>query len=264
MFSTVSTAWPRPSGPVRKPEIERPGTERRVVDLGAVKRLQPIAGGIAKRNQAANAPGIGQCLRLGRDLRLRPFPAGPRAHPARRASATSQPKKRAPSPHRAIDDDALLAVVHPECQQRIAALHRLQADQAGAELPPILEASDPNPAYPRPCNAIAVPPPPVILAVFTRPLLGQILRVFSAFQTKDGRREPAPGPRASLDISARRMVFNPHEHRRPPIPSLVAHLLIGGRCDFIFPNRRRPPSQCDGGLSISLRLSCVAFPPQVS
>src|SRR6476620_5547392 len=34
------------------------GTERCVVDLRAVKCLETIAGGIAKRNQAANASGV--------------------------------------------------------------------------------------------------------------------------------------------------------------------------------------------------------------
>src|SRR5260221_3543773 len=41
--------------------------------------------------------------------------------------------------HSAVDDDALLAVIHPESQQRIAALDRLKADHAGAELPPVIE-----------------------------------------------------------------------------------------------------------------------------
>jgi len=33
----------------------------------------------------------------------------------------------------------LFAVVHPERQQRIAALDRLQADEPGTELPPIFQ-----------------------------------------------------------------------------------------------------------------------------
>jgi hypothetical protein len=44
-----------------------------------------------------------------------------------------------PFRHRAVDDNALLAVVHPERQQRSAALDRLQADQSGSELSPIVE-----------------------------------------------------------------------------------------------------------------------------
>ena len=49
-------------------QSERPGAEagnrtagakRRIVNLGAVKRLQPIARRVVKRNQAANAPVIG-------------------------------------------------------------------------------------------------------------------------------------------------------------------------------------------------------------
>ena len=143
MFSTVSTAWPRPSGPVRKPEIERPGLNGVVVDLGAVKRLEPIAGGIAKRNQAAHAPRVGQRLRLGRDLDAGRFqPGGERVQ---RGGVRDLPAEEARAfAHRAVDHDALLAVVHPERQQRIAALDRLQADQAGAELPPVVQRIRPE------------------------------------------------------------------------------------------------------------------------
>ena len=36
----------------------------------------------------------------------------------------------------------------------------------------------------------------------------------------------------SLDGPHRGSVYLCHEHRRPPLPSLVAHLLKGGRCDL--------------------------------
>ena len=36
----------------------------RVVDLGAVKRLEPVAGGVAERDQAPHPPAIGERLRL--------------------------------------------------------------------------------------------------------------------------------------------------------------------------------------------------------
>jgi len=130
------------------------GAERRLVDLGRVKGLQTIAGGIAKRNQPADAPGVGQRLRLGRDMNLMLFQsAASSSRPA--ASATSQPKKRAPSGMARSMTITLLAVVHPEGQQRGAALHRLQADQPGPELPPIVEIGRPEPAYPRACIGIA-------------------------------------------------------------------------------------------------------------
>ena len=114
------------------------GEERRVVDLGAIKCLQPIAGGIAKRDQAADAPGIRQRLRLGDDVD--PVLLQPRRERVQRRRIRDLPAEEALAVgHRTVDDDALLAVVHPERQQRIAALDRLQPDQPGPELPPVVQ-----------------------------------------------------------------------------------------------------------------------------
>src|SRR6202022_4539787 len=52
------------------------GAERRIVDLGAIKRLETIASRIAKRNQAANAPDIGERLRFGCYIDLGLFEPG--------------------------------------------------------------------------------------------------------------------------------------------------------------------------------------------
>ncbi len=51
------------------------------------------------------------------------------------------------------------------------------------------------------------------------------LPVFDAFSTPPVAAVPLTQPRRHGD-------YLTHEHRRPPIPSLVAHLLAGGRCDF--------------------------------
>src|ERR1700730_9328702 len=128
-------------------ETERPGAEARdrtarlewrLVDLGAVKRLQPIAGRVPKRNQRANAPLIRKRLRLGRDRDA--FALQPRGERIERGRIANFPAEEARAfAHRTVDDDELLAVVHPERQQGVAALYRLQADKAGPELPPILE-----------------------------------------------------------------------------------------------------------------------------
>ena len=105
-------------------EAERAGAETRdraaraerlLGDLGAVKRFQAIAGGIAKRDQRGNAPRVGQGLRLGGHLDPGGFqPGGERIElgcigdfPAEEARTLRR---------RAVDDDALLAVVHPERQ----------------------------------------------------------------------------------------------------------------------------------------------------
>ena len=125
---------------MRKPEIERPGAERRIVDLGAVKCLQPITRWVVKRNQAANAPVVGERLRFGDDVNLGLFQ--PRREHVQRCRVGDLPAEETrPFRHRAVDDDALLAVVHPEGQQGGTALYCLQADQPGAELPPVVERS---------------------------------------------------------------------------------------------------------------------------
>src|SRR3979490_2242322 len=70
-------------------------TERRVVDFRAVKYLQTIAGRIAKRNQAANAPVVAERLRLGGNTNPALFPPRgcrppPAARPARSRTAASR------------------------------------------------------------------------------------------------------------------------------------------------------------------------------
>ena len=61
---------------------------------------------------------------------------GVRAFPAEEARAFGL---------RTVDHDALFAIVHPERQQRVAALYRLQPDQASAELPPVVERARSEP-----------------------------------------------------------------------------------------------------------------------
>ena len=273
------------------------GEERRIVDLGAVKGFEAIACGIAKRDQPADAPGIRQRLRLGDDMDLVLFQPAASASSAA-ASATSQPKKRSPSGHRAVDDDALLAVVHPERQQRIAALNRLQPDQAGAELPPVVEIGRSEPGISQSLQCHRASPFSQILRIFCRlgercdpqskgqrivfplPLAGEgaenARRVALGIGTRGGspaptlprkrEREPTVNPHhhaelntGALDVTAAPWCLPAHEHRRPPNPSLVAHLLkVAGAISFlpIVEGRHRSAT--------AFRLSCVAFPRQVS
>ena len=165
--------------------------ERRVVDLGAVKRLQPVAGRIVERNQAADAPRIGQRLRFGRDSDAGCSSRAASASSAARVGDLPAEEARAFA-HRAVDHDALLAVVHPERQQRIAALDRLQPDQAGAELPPVVEVVRAETGISQTQQCHRLPPSVAIFARSNAPLLAQILRKFSAFRhPKDGPARPA-------------------------------------------------------------------------
>ncbi|HZC98315.1 MAG TPA: hypothetical protein VE267_19735, partial [Bradyrhizobium sp.] len=70
---------------------------------------------------------------------------------------------------------------------------------------------------------------------------------------------PLDEPVRPLDEQTRDGVYVAYEHRRPQIPSLVAHLLkVAGAISFppIVEGRHRSAT--------AFRLSCVAFPPQVS
>ncbi len=155
------------------PEPERAGAETRnrsarrkgrIVDLRAVKGFQPVAGRIVKRNQAADAPGIGQRLRFGGDRHAGFFQ--PRRQRVQRRCVRNLPAEEPRAfAHGAVDHDALLAVIHPERQQRVAALDRLQPDQAGPELPPVLEVgrSETGISQTQQCHRL-----PPLFAIFAR------------------------------------------------------------------------------------------------
>ena len=95
------------------------GKERRIVDLGAVKGFEAIARGIAKRNQPLTRLSSASVRGLGRDLDLVPFQPG-RERIQRRRIGDLPAEEAFAFGQRPVDDDALLAVVHPERQQRIA------------------------------------------------------------------------------------------------------------------------------------------------
>ena len=78
-----------------------------------MKRFQPIAGGIAKRNQRANASVVGKLHRFGGNGDACAFQ--PRRERVQRSAVSNLPAEEARAfAHRAVDDDTLLAVVHPE------------------------------------------------------------------------------------------------------------------------------------------------------
>jgi len=132
-------------------------TERRVVDFRAVIYLQTIAGRITKRNQAANTPVVSERVRFGGNVNLGLFQ--PRRERVQRCRVGNLPAEETRTVrHRAVDDDALLPVVHPECQQGRAALYRLQADQSGSELPPVVERGRSEPGISQSLHSHCAPP----------------------------------------------------------------------------------------------------------
>ena len=143
-----------------------------------------------------DAPRVGQRLRLGGHLDAGLFQPG-RERVQRRGIGDLPAEEARAFAHRAVDDDALLAVVHPERQQRIAALDRLQADQPGAELPPVVELVRPEPGISQtqqsPCLASLVHS-----ARFVRRCLGvNPTHIFGAFKPQKMGRQ-AGRPRRSV------------------------------------------------------------------
>src|SRR6476660_6737221 len=136
MFFTVSTACPRPSGPVRKPEMLRPGRNG-VSSISAPQNASSrLPSGslneISPRTRLASTSVAGSAIAS--------TPAASRRARVERSGVSDFPAEETRSlGSRTVDDDPLLAVVHSEGEQRIASLDRLQADQAGAELPPVFE-----------------------------------------------------------------------------------------------------------------------------
>ena len=137
-----------------------------------------------KRNEAADAPGVGQRLRFGGDGHAGFFQ--PRGQRIQRRTVGNLPAEEARAfAHRAVDHDALLAVVHPERQQRIAALDRLQPDQAGPELPPVLEVirSETGISQTQQCHRL-----PPLFAIFARWKRCCLLKSYASFLLSDTQR----------------------------------------------------------------------------
>jgi hypothetical protein len=128
-------------------EAERPGAkardrtaraERRIVDFGAMERLQPVPGRITKRDQRANSSRIGQRPRLRRYSNLRAFQPGSERVQCRAIGHFPTEEAR-PVAHCAVDHNALLAVIHTEGKKGIATFDRLKTHHVGAEVPPIVK-----------------------------------------------------------------------------------------------------------------------------
>src|SRR5262249_46827536 len=142
--SAVSTAWPMPSGPVRKPEIERPGRNGSAV-VSAPKNA-------STRLPAGSANTIRSFTRRssasGRARRPAP-PPGPGAPDPRRPRV--EPRRIGDLPAiegRALaavlgNDDALLAIVHAERERGTAVVDELHAEKLAAIGGPVLEAPGP-------------------------------------------------------------------------------------------------------------------------
>jgi len=243
MFSTVSTALARPSGPVRKPETIVPRFERRVVvSRRHEKTLRDgCRPGPQNEIRAAHPPGMaGSAARRSTGDPARS--SAPLSASSARHSATSQPEEHGRlRPAARFDHDAFacgssIRNASSELPRSIA----LQPDQAGAEFcrQVVERVSEPKPGNPRPKIAICASPLSCLFfGRLGRPPSGKGLTPISLLQT--GKSRPGAGAGRPLTGPAG-LVSNGHAHRWPTHPVVGAHLLIGGRCDFISQSSRSP------------------------
>src|ERR1051326_347203 len=144
-LSTLSTTWPMPSGPVRKPEIERPGRNGSVAVSAPWKISQPVAERVGERDQIRNWALVGQRAAAARNL-------DPCAFEMRRQCIECSRVGDFPAEERdalaavGIDDDALLAVVHAEGERVARFVDALQAEEPAAVARPIVQilGADPD------------------------------------------------------------------------------------------------------------------------
>src|SRR5262247_3994281 len=101
MFLTCRTAWPMPSGPVRKPEMLRPGLNGSLAHSAPWNTSRRLPSGsenvIRSCTRRSSASARVPCVTATRSLSS---PAAKRSSVA--ASATSQPKNATPSPPSAL------------------------------------------------------------------------------------------------------------------------------------------------------------------
>src|SRR5262249_49468368 len=114
----------------------------------------------------------------------------PRRQRIERGAVSDLPAEEAGAvAHGAVDHDALLAVVHAEGEQRIAALHRLEAHHIGAELPPVLQRRRSEPGISQSCDHDASP---WMSGVNPGGLWGRMLRRFLGTSTVPPLLTPRP------------------------------------------------------------------------
>ena len=164
MRSKCITTWPMPSGPVRKPEMLRPGLNGSVVVSRAVEYFEPVAGRIVEHDQVLHTTLVGERARAARDRRCR-RPRFLRRQRIERGRVRYLPAEEADAlPAVGIDHQPLLAVIHAEGERRAALVDALQAEKIAAVARPIAQVLGANAdiaqsfdahANPRSCSVVA-------------------------------------------------------------------------------------------------------------
>ena len=137
MRCAMSTTWPMPSGPVRKPDMARPGRNARSASAGSQKASWRLPDGSRKHR-----PRPRRRSAAARDMASTRTPASvqPGGEPFQRVAVGDLPAIEDGAGAALVHQDALLAVVHAEGQGRGGGVGHLQPHDARAECAPFVEA----------------------------------------------------------------------------------------------------------------------------
>ena len=127
-----------PSGPVRNPEIGRPGRKGSLASGGPVERLEPVARRVLEQDEVGDVALVGQAAGRAADL------GSMRIEPRRQRVEGGRVRRLPTEEGEALalvagHDQALLAVVHAKGPHRAAAVDLLHAEQTGGVRAPVVE-----------------------------------------------------------------------------------------------------------------------------
>ena len=153
MRSAVITTWPTPSGPVRKPEMLRPGLNGSVGHLRPMEELHARAERVGEHDQVLDAPLLGQ--RPDAALHARPAPSiSPRL--IERGGIRHLPAEELHAPLVVLirlHDHALRAIVHAEGDAAARPVDELESPRC--RVPYVRQSarsSARKPTYPNACG----------------------------------------------------------------------------------------------------------------
>src|SRR5262249_17763366 len=146
MRSKCITTWPMPSGPVRKPEMLRPGLNGSAVGCAPWEISSRLpAGSLSTIKSSAwrSPPGA-------RGARANLVPAAARAGPPphgvnARGGGAPPPEDADALPAVGVDHEPLLAIIHAEGEARAALVDALQAEEVFAVARPVAQVLGANP-----------------------------------------------------------------------------------------------------------------------
>src|SRR5262249_12908601 len=144
MRSKCITTWPMPSGPVRKPEMLRPGLNGSVVVCAPGKISSRLPGGTVEHDQVLDVGPAGERARAARNFGAGRLDA--RRYRVERRGVGDLPAEEGDAlPAVGVHHEPLLAIIHAEGEARAALVDALQAEEVFAVARPVAHVLGANP-----------------------------------------------------------------------------------------------------------------------